>query len=87
MRFLGAGVVDIDLGAAFGVVVRVGPILHDFAGESDDGGVFGGIGVLTAGAKAGGVVCHVAFVGGGEEGEGDESKGEGFHCEGDIVGR
>ncbi len=79
-----AGAADGDLGAAFGVGVGVGPVAHHFAGEGHDVVGGGGVGEDAAGAEAGGVVRHVAFVGGGEEGEeGEEEEveeGWGEHC-------
>ena len=46
----GGRVVNVDGGAADGVVVGVGPVVHDFGGEGDDGvGVGGGV---AAGAEA-----------------------------------
>lgn len=36
MCFLGAGVIDVDFGAAFGVVVGVGAVIHHFAREGHD---------------------------------------------------
>ena len=81
MRLLGAGVADGDFGTAFGVVVGVGAVLHDFPGEGDDVAVGGGGVVVPAGAEAGGVVGHVAFVGVGQEGEEGECNG-GLHLGG-----
>lgn len=74
-----ARVVNADFGAAFGVAVGVCGVGHHGDGEGDDGVV--GSGCETARADAGGVVGHVADVGGGE-GDGD-CEGEGgaeFHC-------
>ena len=79
MRLVRARVIDGDLGAAFGVAVGVCGVGHHGDGEGDDGVV--GAGCEAAGADAGGVVRHVAAVGGGE-GDGD-CEGEGgaeFHC-------
>ena len=77
-----ARVVNADLGAAFGVAVGVRGVGHHGDGEGDDGVV--GTGFVAAGAHAGRVVGHVAYVG-GSEGNGD-CEGEGgaeFHC-GDV---
>ncbi len=84
-RLLVVRVVDIDSGAAEGVVVRVGggePGVRDgddgLAGRGAD--VAGGV----LGVGGGGVVGEVAGVGVGEgngdgEGEGGEGEGAGFH--------
>ena len=77
-----ARIVNADLRAAFGVAVGVRGVVHHGDGEGDHGVV--GSGVVAAGAGAGCVVGHVAYVGGGE-GDGD-CEGEGgadFHC-GDV---
>lgn len=69
MSFLGAGVIDVDFGSAFGVEVGVGAVGHDFTGEGHNV-AFGGGGIkVAAGTESGLVVGHVAFVGVGEEGE------------------
>ncbi len=75
-----ARIVNADFRAAFGIAVGVRGVVHHGDGEGDD--CVGGIGVVAAGAGAGCVVGHVAYVGGGE-GNGD-CEGEGgadFHCE------
>lgn len=81
MRLLCAGVVDVDLGATFGIVVWVGAVVHDFAGEGDNGFILGGVGVVAAGTEAGSVVRHVAFVGVGDEWEDSENEVCGLHDE------
>ncbi len=60
MRAPGAGVVDVDRGAAEGVVVGIGAVVHDGGGEGDDG-------VAVAVCVAAGTETWVVLVGG--EGE------------------
>ena len=95
VRLLVVRVVDVDVGAAEGVVVGVGGGEAE-VGDGDDGftgeGGYGAGGVGGVGGR--GVVGHVAGVGGGEgdgdgEGEGGEGEGAGFHVcgwglEGDL---
>lgn len=92
-RFLVVGVVDADVGAAEGVVVWVGGVVHFVFGDGYDG--LAGSGAHGAGGVCcvpGGVVGQVAGVGGGDgdgdgEGEDGESEGAGFHfCGGGWVG-
>lgn len=50
MRAAGARVVNVDRGAAEGVGVGVGAVVHNAGGEGDDGG--GGGGGVAAGTEA-----------------------------------
>ena len=58
------GVPNTDHGATFGVCVGVRTVAHHGDRESDDGFPF--VAGDAAGAEGGGVVGHVAGVGGGE---------------------
>lgn len=78
-------IIDIDFPPAAGIIIGVPAEeilgVHDFFGEGDD--VLAGEVADAAGAgvgpDAGGVVCHVTFVGVGEEGDDGEGEGERFH--------
>lgn len=85
MGFLGAGVVDVDLGAAFGVGVGVGAVVHHLAGEGDDVPFGGRRVVVAAGTQAGGVVGHVAVVGVGDEGEETDGEGRELHVDAESL--
>ena len=77
-----AGIINADFGAAFGVAVWICGVGHHGDGEGDDGVV--GAGCVAAGTDAGGVVRHVADVGGGEgDGDCEGESGAEFHC-GDV---
>lgn len=85
MRDTGFRVEDVDVLAAFGVVVWVGGVVHHGDGERGDR-----VGVGTgdpAGSEAGVVVGYGASVGGcrgdeGEEREEEEEEEGGEHCGG-----
>ncbi len=82
-RFPVAGVVDVDVGAAEGVVVGVRGG-EEGVGDGDDGLAGGGGDGAggVGGGEVGGVDGHVAGVG---EGEGD-GDGEGEGAEGEVAG-